>query len=352
VRVDNLAPSVALDMASAVETTGGSVFLGRARVEQTHTASATDPGSDDLTFGWSFGPVSTYFNDGVGPDSAQSPGGVFPFGAEDTAAATFDSPGVESLSVTVTDDDGGTAAAPFVELVTGAATCTQGQGFWKHQFSWQGSHQVDNPTLLAYLGVIDHASGFFSERVPATTLAQARTVMNSSGPGMRPKAQAQLLSAWLNFAHGAVGWDGTLDTPLHEVLAQAEAILLNPSASQQQLVRAKDLSETVGLFDPFCEPEPGDTTLTLQSDSSGACLLLNLTSGQYLWRQADGRRFVGPFIYAELGGRLLFLGGTGEPSFVLGIVTTRGRAGNARLLVGRDTFSIIDPNIDNNRACP
>ncbi|OGT28300.1 MAG: hypothetical protein A2Z17_07355 [Gammaproteobacteria bacterium RBG_16_66_13] len=360
VRVDNLAPSVDLDMPSAVETAGGFVFLGRAGVEQTHAASATDPGSDDLSFEWSFGPESIYFNDGVGPDPEKSPGGAFPFTASDMAATALPAAGVYSLTVSAADDDGGAIAESFTKLVTGQATCTEGLGFWKHQFSVQGAHQIDNATLLGYLGVINHASGLYSETVAASTLAEARAVLNPSGSSMRRKAQAHLLAAWLNFAHGSVGWDeqidtdrnGTPDTPLHQVLAQAEAILLNPSASQQQLVRAKDLAEAVGLFDPYCEPEPGDTTLTLQSDSSGACLLLNLTSGQYLWRQADGRRFVGPFTYAELGGRLLFLGGTGEPSFVLGIVTTRGRTGNAGLLVGRDAFRIIDPNIDNNKACP
>ena len=360
VHVDNLAPSVELEMAAAVETAGGPVFLGRAGVEQTHTANAADAGSDDLSFEWSFGPESTYFNDGIGPDPAQSPGGVFPFNSADTAATTFSAAGMYGLSVTVADDDGGATDQSFTKLVTGRATCTQGLGFWKHQFSVLGAHQIDNTTLLAYLGVIDHASALFSERVAASTLAQARALLNAGGPRMRSKAQAHLLAAWLNFAHGSVGWDelidtdrnGTPDTPLRQVFAQAEAILLDASASHQQLVRAKDLAEAVNSHDPLCEPEAGDKTLVLQQDPAGACLLLNLSSRQFLWSTAQGSLYSGQFTFVELGGRLLFLGTTTDPGLLLGVVTTRGRTGTARLLVEGDVFGIIDPNIDNNRPCP
>ena len=74
---------------------------------------------------------------------------------------------------------------------------------------------------------------------------------------MRPKAEAQLLAAWLNFAHGSVGWDelidtdkdGIGDTSLSEVGPRVEAILPNPIPSQQELVRAKDLAEAVNLLD-------------------------------------------------------------------------------------------------------
>jgi hypothetical protein len=360
VRVGNLAPSVALDVVSAVETAGGSVFLGRARVEQTHAVGATDLGSDDLSFDWSFGLSSIHYNDGTGPDPALSPGGVFPFSAIDTAATTFPAAGVYSLIVSVADDDGGANAVSFTKLVTGRATCTQGLGFWKHQFSVLGTHQIDNPTLLAYLGVINHASGLYSERVAASTLPEARAVLNPSGSSMRPKAQAHLLAAWLNFAHGSVGWDelidtdrnGTPDTPLRQVLGQAEAILLNPNANQQQLVRAKDLAESINLHDPYCEADAGDKTLVLQDDPSGACLLLNLTSRQYLWRLPEGALFPGQFSYLELGGRLLFLGKTADPAYLLGIVTTRGRTGTARLWAHEGIYSIVDWNIDDNRACP
>jgi PKD repeat protein len=73
--------------------------------------NATDPGSDDLTFTWSFelGPTISgiHYNNGVSPDPPQSPGGVYPFTALDNVTCTYGDNGVYVLTLTVTDDDGG-----------------------------------------------------------------------------------------------------------------------------------------------------------------------------------------------------------------------------------------------------
>ena len=72
------------------------------------------------------------------------------------------------------------------------------------------------------------------------------------------------MAAWLNFAQGAVGWDepintdddGVGDTPFHEVMAQAEAILLDAGATQELLEHADDLAEAVNELHedhPVCE---------------------------------------------------------------------------------------------------
>ncbi len=75
------------------------------------SATATDPGSDDLTFTWTWelGPTETrtYFNDGVGPDPGNSPGGTYPFTAADASAFTYGDNGVFTLSIMLMDDDGG-----------------------------------------------------------------------------------------------------------------------------------------------------------------------------------------------------------------------------------------------------
>jgi hypothetical protein len=72
-------------------------------------ASAVDPVSDDLTFNWSFGAENTYFNNGLGPDPFPSPEGIFPFFATDVIAYTYSGP--ETITLTVTDDDGGICTA-------------------------------------------------------------------------------------------------------------------------------------------------------------------------------------------------------------------------------------------------
>ena len=80
-------------------------------------AEATDQGSDDIEFSWTFelGPsMSTmYYNDGVGPDPLPSPWGTFPFTAEDTVNHTYGDNGFYNVTITVTDDDGGVSTSVF-----------------------------------------------------------------------------------------------------------------------------------------------------------------------------------------------------------------------------------------------
>jgi hypothetical protein len=98
---DNLPPSVSVSGGMNIDE-GQSVSL---------TATATDPGSDDLKFDWSWGEGSsdskTYYNDGIGPDPPNSPGGTWPFAATDAAAHAYGDNGIYAVSLKVTDDDGG-----------------------------------------------------------------------------------------------------------------------------------------------------------------------------------------------------------------------------------------------------
>ena len=75
------------------------------------TGIASDPGSDDLTFTWTFeyGPTVTnvYYNDGAGPDPYPSPSGIFPFSGSDTVGHTYGDDGIFTVTLTVEDDDGG-----------------------------------------------------------------------------------------------------------------------------------------------------------------------------------------------------------------------------------------------------
>jgi len=88
----------------------------------TVSANATDQGSDDLTFSWSFehgpSPKTTYFNNGVSPDPVKSPNGTFPFTATDSPSHTYGDNAVYSLTLVVTDDDGGSATYSTQIIVT------------------------------------------------------------------------------------------------------------------------------------------------------------------------------------------------------------------------------------------
>jgi len=74
-------------------------------------ATSDDPGSDDLTFTWTWqlGPTvqHIYYNDGIGPDPYPSPWGTFPFSATDTASHTYGDNYPYTLTLQVCDDDGG-----------------------------------------------------------------------------------------------------------------------------------------------------------------------------------------------------------------------------------------------------
>ena len=242
VTVNNVAPSVSLDTGGAISFPGGDYLVVQAGAELPASVQASDAGSDDLSFTWSVGDVNTYFNDGVGPDPFPSPLGTFPFQAMDDAVAVYGAPGVESLAVTVADDDGGEGSSDANVIVTGTAGSTQGSGWWKHQYSGAGSAHISAAEAEGYLEIVNAVSSVFSESVSAATAAEAHAILSPTGGDRRVHARAGLMVAWLQFASGAVAWNATV--PLDggatigflDLLFEAEDVILDAGATHAGLL--------------------------------------------------------------------------------------------------------------------
>ena len=255
VAVANLEPDVTLDPTGTVSFPGGDAFVGRIDTPQDHAASATDPGSDDLTFAWASGQTTTSFNDGVGPDPFPSPLGIFPFLASDGTTVIFATPGVATIgvtvtvTVTVTDDDGGSDGDDAAKVVVGDADGTFGNGYWKHQYSGDGNPQVDAASLEGYLDIVNFVSGVFSEHTILATAADADAVLSPSGNDKRAVATADLLAGWLHFASGAVSHEAVVPlsggTTMNflDVMVEIEGIVLDDAAPRTELMRASFLAQ-------------------------------------------------------------------------------------------------------------
>jgi len=240
VTVANLNPTVSLDTSDAVSFPGGNYLIVEAGTALPSSAQGSDPGSDDLTFTWATGDVNTYFNNGITADLPKSPLGTFPFLASDSINALYTSVGVENLSVVLTDDDGGSDNASANVIVTGTAERTQGLGWWKHQFSGNGSPQIDAATAQGYLEIVNAVSGIFSETTLVSTTADVHAVLSPNGGDRRARARAELMLAWLQFASGAIDWDSTVslksgETDFLALMAASEATISNPAATDAEL---------------------------------------------------------------------------------------------------------------------
>ncbi|UCE37195.1 MAG: PKD domain-containing protein [Thermoplasmata archaeon] len=101
ITVHNVAPEI--DPLSTYETDEN--------VGVTLSGTASDPGSDDLTFTWDWGDgtsdtITIYYNNGISPDPYPSPE-INPITVTDTVSHTYGDNGVFTVTLTVEDDDNG-----------------------------------------------------------------------------------------------------------------------------------------------------------------------------------------------------------------------------------------------------
>jgi len=119
--------------------------------------------------------------------------------------------------------------------------------------------ELGEDVLNCYLAISGHMSAVFDEERDGTDSFESATDAlwtNDSRGRMWHLLDRQLLTAWLNFANGAYGWDdmvdtdgdGMVDTPFSDAITHAEMVRLDPEATRQELEAQKDLLEHISLM--------------------------------------------------------------------------------------------------------
>jgi len=249
VSMTNVNPTATIDESGAVSFNGVPTVIARAGTPQSLTGRSTDPGSDDLwlTWSWADGSADTTTGYLVNPplaDLLKSPS-IEPRDVTDTQSHAFTAC-LYDVGLKAVDDDGGASATDTVKvLVTGSADAGRQSGYWAHQYRLKGKGDYDAKTLTCYLQIAGFASRVFHELRDASTFDKASKLLFSSGNSVSKRDQLarDLLTAWLNFANGAVGYaemvdtdgNGTKDTQFHTAVETAEAVALNASATAAQI---------------------------------------------------------------------------------------------------------------------
>ena len=262
-QVTNVAPTAVIDRSGAQVVNGVPTFIAHSGQAVNFGSRTTDPGSDDLALSWNWGdgaPIVTT-DSLVNPpatDPASSPS-LQPRDVTDAKSHTFGSACSYDVGFGARDDDGGTGADAAKVIVTGNAHLTRIAPLWFLQ-TRPGLRipPVDLPvsTINCYLQVVQHMSPVFSEARDVSTMAKANAVLNIQLLNPKAEFDRQALAAWLNFADGSfdlstrvdTNLDLRLDSTFGQVMAQAEAIRLNPASTNTQIAKQTLLLEKLNTL--------------------------------------------------------------------------------------------------------
>ena len=261
VTIGNVLPTAVIDLTGTVSINGVDTFVAHEGQVIPFTADSFDPGSDDRTTTWDWGDgppspdTSTLsLNDPVfDPDPDPSPS-INPRTVTDPEPHAFGSACLYTVTFGASDDDGGSATDQVTVIIAGNASEQRGAGYWQTQYRPRPT-AFPEARRVCYLAIVRFMSTVFSEARPLNTVADAFDVMRIDGNGgdAQQKLDRELVAAWLNFANGAfdltelvdTDGNGTADTPFATVLANAEAVRLNPAATAAQRLAQRDILERI-----------------------------------------------------------------------------------------------------------
>ncbi len=232
--VDNVDPSVDLG-GPLVALPAGDAVLRRPGESTDLTALVTDPGSEDLLLDWGFTTAAATNPSGPEATDEPSPGPTAPATLSDTQTIGASGPGVTTVAVTATDDDGGTTDGETTILTTGDLSRARGASFWWRVMT--GRADPFTPAeLQGVLDVVSWASVEFEGLTPDVAAAILR-----NGDTARDLLRMATLKAWLDVAGGVRLWTepATNGFPtVGELITTAESVLADPAATNDELVSA------------------------------------------------------------------------------------------------------------------
>ena len=262
VTVTNEAPTATIDESGATVIDGTPIFVAHAGEPVAFSGRSTDPGSDDLTLRWSWGDgdplvdVSTPFllnAPNADPDPSPS---IDPRDVTDPRSHAFGRACMYDVGFSADDDDGGASPTDTISvLIAGNATAGRPSGYWAQQYRQRGGVELDDATLTCYLRIVDVVSRVLHDVRDAGTFQKAQAILFDQGKpvGKRDQLDRDLLTAWLNFANGAVDWDelvdtngdGIADTAFSAAMREAEAVRRDDASTPAQIDAQRAIVQSI-----------------------------------------------------------------------------------------------------------
>lgn len=255
IQVNNVDPTSTIDESGTTSVNGTPTIIAHAGDPVTFSGRSTDPGSDDLTLTWDFGDgigsaSTSYLVNPPFADPAPSPS-VQPRDVTDVQVYTYGDACVYVATFATADDDGGSSSDTVNVLITGNNDDGRQSGYWQRQYRRVGTSTFDDATLQCYLDITGYVSQVFHEVKDVSTFDQAHAVLFEQGTNVSKVdlLDRALLTAWLNFANGAVEYDelvdtdgdGVGDTAFATAMATAESVRLDPTSTDADLDSQREI---------------------------------------------------------------------------------------------------------------
>ncbi len=251
--VTNVAPTAVIDKTDTILVNGVPTLITHAGATVPFLGTSTDPGSDDLTLSWNWDDgapapdlTRTSLHAPPSPDPDPSPDGSAR-NVTDAQNHVFADACYYDVRFASADDDNGSASDDVSVIVAGNFTDSRSHGYFKNELRKLRDHT--DAQVKCLLKITGFMSRVFHEVRDASSPALATAVFDKSGSSLATDIfDLQLLAAWMNFADGRVAltdlvdtnWNGVPDTRFSDLVAQAEAVRLNPLATRSQLLTQKD----------------------------------------------------------------------------------------------------------------